>query len=64
MTSSTDPTRDQPHDARPEGHGPGDEADHRHPILEAFNAEEIVESPGAVDEEPSTITDAEIQPPQ
>lgn len=62
MTASTDPNRDD--GPRPHGHGPGDESTHLHPILESFNAEEVVESPGALDEEPSTIVDADIPPPQ
>ena len=66
MTFPTEPHRndDRRHeDGRPHGHGPGDEPSHPHPILESFNAEEVVESPGALDEEPSTIIDADIPPP-
>jgi hypothetical protein len=64
VTSSTDPSRNRPEDDRPEGHGPGDDPEHPHPILESFNAEQIVQSPGALDEEPSTVVEADVPPPQ
>ncbi|MCU1504113.1 MAG: hypothetical protein JWM12_3467 [Ilumatobacteraceae bacterium] len=37
--------------------------DHEHPILEAFNAEEVVEQPGEVTEEPDVASDADAPAP-
>lgn len=36
---------------------------HDHPILEAFNAEETVEEPGELDEEPDTTSDSDAPSP-
>ncbi len=47
----------------PEHRRPGDD-EHDHPVLEAFNAEAVVERPGELDEEPSPTKDARVQPPQ
>jgi|GEM_PF-4544828 len=45
--------------------GRDDDLDAAHDVLEAFNAEEVVERPGRPPvEPPSTAVDADIQPPQ
>ena len=53
MPSDND-TSDTPAAAQP---------DHEHPFLEAFNAEEIVDDPGHVREEPDTTDDADAPAP-
>ena len=36
---------------------------HEHPLLEAFNADEVVEEPGDVLDEPDTTSDADAPAP-
>lgn len=36
---------------------------HEHPFLEAFNAEDIIEHPGEIREEPDTTSDSDAPAP-
>lgn len=49
--------------ANPTPEHPDHTHDHEHPLLEAFNAEEIVDDPGDVREEPDTTSDSDAPAP-
>ncbi len=55
MSNGT-PTPDKPAGAPPH-------RKHDHPFLEAFNAEDIIDDPGHVREEPDTTSDADAPAP-